>query len=237
MGSRQWEIKIYNNLYTQREPQFDNSQRRSSFNTSFLQLTLGSAANVNVGFDVLYRSNVTQDRGTASPFRVFEFMRGQEANRVMGNDFETSFQHGLTHLGPRVRVKPLPNQRFTLQQAVYAPTGQLNEAWIVNTDLFYEYLYRGRYMIFGDLGLWYPIGGDPFPYLRVFAGTLLWQRLGPFAMVNLPYELGAGAKVFITPKLELEVMYTYWLPLAFLVEDRRPRSINFGVRVTNFNNF
>lgn len=237
MSKGKWEIKFYNNLYTQIEPQFDASERRSSFNSSFLQVTLGSNHNINYGLDFIYKSNIVNDAGAASPFKVFQFMDGSLRNNSMGNDFDTQFSHGLTHFGPRLRTKPFRNKRFTFQQAAYIPTGQLNEGWIINSDLFYEHIINGKYMLFGNIGAWYPLSGEIFPYARAFAGTLLAKRFGPFVMLNLPYEVGAGTKLFITRKIELEFMYTYWLPVEAIVESRMPTSINFGLRLTNFNNF
>jgi hypothetical protein len=237
MQKGEWEVKLYNNLYTQIEPQFDNTNRRSSFNSSFLQLTVGSNRNINYGLDLIYKSNIINDRGSSSPFAVFELMNKSLQNIYMGNEFNTNFQHGLTHVGGRVRVKPFKNKRFTFQQAIYVPTGELDEGYIINSDLFYEKIIRNRYMLFGNIGAWYPLSGDIFPYARVFAGTLLANRFGPFVMLNLPYEVGAGTKLFITRKIELEFMYTYWLPIEAIVDNRKPTSINFGVRITNFNNF
>lgn len=237
MSKGKWELKLYNNLYTQIEPKFDKSNRRSSFNSSFLQLTLGSNRNINYGLDLIYKSNIINDHGSSSPLKVFELMNDNIQNISMGNEFSTNFQHGLTHIGGRVRTKPFQNKQFTFQQAIYAPTGQLDEGWIINSDLFYEHIIQNRYMLFGNIGAWYPLSGDIFPYARVFAGTLFAKRFGPFVMLNLPYEVGAGTKFFITPKIELEFMYTYWLPIEAIVDNRRPTSINFGIRLTNFNNF
>jgi len=104
-------------------------------------------------------------------------------------------------------------------------------------NLFFEHVHKVKYMIFGDVGLWYPFDNDPFNYARLFAGTLLAARFGPFVMVNLPYELGLCTKIFITRKIELEFMYSKWLPWEFILEDRRAATFNFGLRVTNFNNF
>ncbi len=237
MSKGKWEVKLYNNLYTQIEPQFNSTDRRSSFNTSFLQFTLGSNHNVNYGFDFLYKSNIINDVASSTPFKVFHFMHENIRNNIMGEEFDTHFRHGLTHFGPRIRTKPFKNKRFTFQQAVYIPTGNLDEGWIVNSDLFYEHVIDSRYMIFGNIGAWYPLSGEIFPYARVFAGTLLAKRFGPFIMLNLPYEMGAGTKLFITRKIELEFMYTYWLPIESIVDNKIPTSINFGLRITNFNNF
>ncbi|WP_139827896.1 hypothetical protein [Marivirga sericea] len=237
MSKGQGEIKFYNNLHTQIEPQLNTLDRRSSFNSSFFQVTIGSNKNINYGIDFIYKSNITNDEGSSSPFTVFELMNKSIRNISMGNEFTTNFQHGLTHIGGKVRVKPFKNKRFTFQQNVYISTGQLNEGHIINSDLFYERIIQNRFMVFGNIGAWYPLAGDIFPYARVFAGTLLAKRLGPFVMINLPYELGAGTKLFITRKIELEFMYTYWLPIESIVGRNKPTSINFGLRLTNFNNF
>lgn len=237
MPAGRWEAKLYNNLFTQIEPQYAGPDKRSSFNATFIQLTFGSNRNFNIGFDALYRSNVTNAFDNTSPFAVFRYMNKEMANHYMGETTTTQFSHGLGHIGPRIRTKPFKNKKFTLQQSVYVPAGPMGSAWIINTDLFFEHVHKGKYMVFGDLGLWYPLDGVPFPYARMFAGTLVAARFGPFVMVNLPYELGVGTKIFITRKIELELMYSKWLPWEFIVEDRRPATFNFGLRVTNFNNF
>lgn len=54
---------------------------------------------------------------------------------------------------------------------------------------------------------------------------------------NLPYEVGAGLKLFVLPKLELELLYTKWLPIEAIVGDKKPATFNLGIRYTNFSNF
>lgn len=237
MKDNQYELKLFNNLYTQREPLSDRFEKRSSFFTSFIQLTIGSNKNINYGIDALYRSNITSDLGTQSPFKVLRFANKEKENMYGAETFTTNYSHGLSHIGGRIRTKPFANKRFTIQQAVYAPTGKTDGSWIINTDLFYEHIIADKFLLFTDLGVWYTTGQLPFPYLKFFAGTFIANRFAPFAMINMPYELGPGLKFFITPKVELEFLYTYWLPLKFTVGDRRPETFNFGLRVTNFRNF
>ncbi len=237
MQAGNFELKNFNNLYTQIEPISDNFEKRSSFFTSFIQLTIGSNSNINYGIDMLYRSNVVSDFGMSSPFKVLRFKNEDMANNYEGGEFTTSYNHGLSHIGGRVRTKPFADKRFTVQQALYAPTGRMDGSWIINTDLFFENVFADKFLLFVDLGVWYSTGQLPFPYLKFFTGTFIANRFAPFAMINLPYELGPGLKIFITPKVELEFLYTYWLPLEFIVGDRRPETFNFGLRVTNFKNF
>ncbi len=238
MAKGQFEVKMFNNLYTEVVPYNDNFNKRSSFFTSFLQLTIGSNRNINYGLDLLYKSNVMDDLAGNSPFKVLYFDKKSEANMQQGEQITTIFNHGLSHIGGRIRVKPFKEKRFTFQQAVYIPAGNIDGGWVINSNLFFEYLNaRKKFMLFGDLGVWYNTRQLPFPYLKVFGGTLIAKRLGPYIMFNLPYEIGSGLKIFVLPKMELEFLYTWWLPLEWTVQDRRPQTFNIGLRFANFRNF
>ncbi len=237
MPAGNYEIKNFNNLYTQKEPITEKFEKRSSFFTSFIQFTIGSNSNINYGIDMLYRSNVISDFGMSSPLKVLAFKNKDKINSYDGGDFTTTYNHGLSHIGGRIRAKPFANKRFTVQQAVYAPMGRMDGSWIINTDIFFENVFADKILMFADLGVWYSTGQLPFPYLKIFTGTFIANRFAPFAMLNLPYELGPGLKIFITPKVEVEFLYTYWLPFEFIVGDRRPETFNFGIRITNFKNF
>lgn len=237
MSKSKYEIKVFNNLYTE-VTSFSDFNKRGSYFTSFIQVTIGSNRNINYGLDLLYKSNIDNDFAENSPFKVFGFNKKTELNTYNGKSFTTSFNHGLSHIGSRIRTKPFKDKRITFQQAVYIPAGNIDGSWIINSDLFFEHLTSNRkFMVFGDLGMWYNTGQAPFPYLKVFTGTLIAKRFGPYFMLNLPYEIGSGLKIFIVPKVELEFLYTYWLPLKWIVQDKRPQTFNLGLRFTNFNNF
>lgn len=231
------EVKTFNNLFTQVQPCSGCLDKRSSFFTSFIQFTFGSRYNLTYGIDFLYKSNVVNDLSSNSALAVFNFDKKSETNFNDGMQFTTDYDHGLSHIGARVRTRLFKKLPFTFQQAVYVPSGSIDEGWIINTDLFYEHIIaNGRVMLFGDLGVWYNTRQRPFPYLKAFAGTMLFKKLGPYVMLNLPYEIGAGLKIFILRYVELEFLYTWWLPLELTIQDRKSQTFNLGIRFTNFNN-
>jgi len=237
MNKGKFEVKAFNNLYTET---YLNSgvNYRGNYFTSFFQVTLGTNKNINFGIDLLYKSQISQDLSTSSPFDVFKFQKKSVNQTVNGSSFTTNYNHGLSHAGLRVRIKPFKNHKqFTLQQSVYLPTQFIENGVILNFDLFYEKIYAKRFLLFADLGVYYNLRQAPFPYFKIFTGTFIAKRFAPYVMLNVPYEVGVGTKFFITPKIEIEFLYTYWLPLEFIIQNRKPMTFNFGIRLTNFKNF
>ena len=237
MGKGKYELKVFNNLYTETGPYNNKLHKRSSFLSSFIQVTIGSNKKINYGVDGIYRSSVNNDFPNSSPFKVFEFKEETYSQIIDSTIFTSEKSHGLSHLGGRVRLKLFKDYRFTVQQSVYLPLIQ-GGAYIVNSDLFFEYINKANtFMFFGDLGVWYPVSQTPFVYAKMFVGTLISKRVGAYVMLNLPYEVGGGIKFFVLPKLELELLYTKWLPIQAIVGDRNPATFNLGIRYTNFSNF
>jgi hypothetical protein len=235
MSKGKFEAKQFNNLYTQTTPLNDNLDRRDSYLTSFFQLNLGTNRNLNYGVDVLYRSTVTSDFSTNSSFKTYQFAKKTINQTKENTALNTVHDHNMGQIGGHIRVKPFKNRKFTFHQALLFPTGSIDDGFIINTDIFFEHVIAEKVLFFGDLGMWYNTSQTIFPYLKLFAGTMVGKRMAAYAMLNLPYELGPGIKFFILPNLELEFLYTYWLPFEFIVQDRRPQTFNIGLRVTNFN--
>ena len=139
-------------------------------------------------------------------------------------------------MGWRTSYKPFKNNHFTVQQGIYVPLKKANGI-IVTADLFYETIIAKRALLFADLGVFYNVNQNPFPYCKVFIGTLVAKRIAPYLYSNLPYEVGIGTKLFITRRIELEFLYTYWLRIPAIIQQRQPVTFNLGLRFTNFNNF
>ncbi len=237
MSKGEFEIKLFNNLYTETGPYNDLLDKRSSFLSSFTQLTIGSNHRINYGIDAIYSSSINNDFPNSSPFNVFLFQKETISHIKENSEFITEKDHGLSQLGGRVRLKLFKDYRFTFQQAFYAPT-MSGASYIVNSDLFFEHMNRSNtFMFFGDLGVWYPVNQTPFVYAKMFAGTLMFKNVAAYAMLNLPYEVGGGIKFFILPRLELELLYTKWLPIEAIIGDKNPTTFNLGLRYTNFANY
>lgn len=230
LPSGKYEVKLFNAIYTERYG--SGLSRRSTYMSSFLLANFGTAGKLNWGMDAIYRSSVTQDFSMHSPLRALRFERMTELQIREGDSLTTSSDHGLSHAGGHIRIKPLRNKRFTFQQVAYAPLSS-SESWVINTDFFYEKVIRERFMLFADLGVWLPVGHQPFFYGKLFAGTIVMKRLGPYIMLNLPYEAGAGLKAFLSPCFEMEVLFSKWLPIERIVMEKRPVTLNFGFRYSN----
>lgn len=135
MPKGRYELKLFNNLYTETGPYNSEIDKRSSFLSSFLQLTVGTNKRINYGFDMIYRSSVNNDLHSSSPLEVFKFKNNSSSQLINGNELITERSRGLSHAGGRVRLKLFKDYRFTVQQAIYLPTIK-NAGSIINTDVF-----------------------------------------------------------------------------------------------------
>ena len=243
------EVKLFNSLYTQTAfDGFDLPNSRSTFLSSFLQFLSGTKnQNINWGFDVIYRSNVIDDFADASPFKALQFKYGSQAAIAKdghqltdsdGNPFTTYFRHGFSHIGPKIKFHPIRKWRnITLQQTVYIPLqSDLGGDYISFTQLFFDWRLNSHWYLFLDAQLWMPIYPDvaPNPNLKAFLSYVPNRKWIIYGTSTLPKEFGLGVKYNITPNLEIEGLYTYYLPIDLFVGFVRPETFNFGFRYTSF---
>lgn len=111
IGKGQWDLKWFNNLYTQTESTFsDGTEPRQTFFTSILEVYTGVGSNKrwNVGAIFEFRSNVVADR---SALDVFKF------------DGETgTARSGLTSFAPSVKFVPFASvSNFSIQSSFFIP--------------------------------------------------------------------------------------------------------------------
>lgn len=146
----QFEVRQYNNLYTQNQVNVDGSpvdlDERQTFLTSFFELTYGSDASRrwNVGFDVWLNAARYDSTRSANPLRVLS---------RAGATFQRT---ELSYVGLRLRYVPIarmPNLSFQTRLLLpLAPnpeqprflTHDRSSWW---TQLFYDYT-RGKYQLF-----------------------------------------------------------------------------------------
>ena len=88
------EVKIFNNLYTQKTGSKENLTDRSTFFTTSLSFLYGLNNRFNIGFNTRYR-RVKNDRLPSSPFSV------------LGGGEGVSARQGLTAFGPQIRYAPV----------------------------------------------------------------------------------------------------------------------------------
>ncbi len=242
------EIKIFNNLYTQRTGSGDGDLTdRSTFFTTIASVVYGVSDRMNVGFDLRYRRSRFEGL-PVSLLHVFE------------SGSSSDLRVGVTTIGPKIRYAPfehLPN--FSVQSAFWISTRSdwegVNErpfldwngsSWF--TQLFNDIPLGRSFSVFTELDLfWEDIGlvstghlnrfstpvtviGSYFPNPKTTLYVL--TNYSPFWQREFDYfaQGGLGAKYQFTPDFELELLYNYFTN-AFLIENQgQAATYNLGVR-------
>ena len=224
----QWDIKWFNNLYTETKFADGNgksiSKARENYFTSTVEAFTGISDNnrFNIGVIVEMRSNTNNDRKALS---VFEFDGDKNTARS-----------GITSFAPTIKFQPFKNiGNFSIQTAFHIPLVK-NEtengvyldqtAWTLQNRFFYDYSFENKdWQLFAELNTEYNFGDDtsfanntfvfsPGIFLSYFPNsdfTILGlaqhsQRFGDFTQDYT--ALGFGAKYQLSNTLNLETIYT-----------------------------
>ena len=149
-----WDIKWFNNLYTQTERTdkgVESTIDRESFFTTSLEIFTGISNNkkLNAGLILEYRSNSFAGESASS---VFSF------NNEIGKS-----RSGLSHIAPSVKIAPfsaLP--RFSIQSSFFIPvfSEESNDngflaakSYIWQNRFFYDYTFKGnKFQLFSEIG-------------------------------------------------------------------------------------
>ena len=154
-----------------------------------------------------------------------------------GQVLETRSSAGLAHIGPKVKFNPIKKWTgFSLQQTLYIPVQQnVDGQFISFTQFFYDKPIKDHSQLFIEASLWTPVSPNfrVNPFFKVFYSYFPTNKWTVYAMTTIPFEVGAGTKYFITPKLEIEFLYTYYLPIDYFLDGRRPMTFNIGFRYNN----
>jgi len=229
IGKGQWDLKWFNNLYTQTRSTFtDGKEPRQTFFTSTLEAYAGTGENKrwNLGAIFEFRSNVVSGRNALD---VFKF-DGQEGTA----------RSGFTSIAPSVKFVPFASfANFSIQSSFFIPLVD-NETengvfldqkgFIWQNRLYYDHTFPGdKWQLFSEVNSELGFGdkADSFAnnslnltpgiFLSYFPGaefTVLIlvqhaQRLdlgGGFAQDYT--ALGGGAKYQLTEAVNLEALYT-----------------------------
>ena len=228
----QWDIKWFNNLYTQTESTFsDGKEPRQTFFTSTIDIFTGVSENsrFNVGLLLEFRSNVINDRNALD---VFSF------------DGESgTARSGFTSFAPAVKFNPFKNvSNFTIQTAFHIPlVGQETDGgvfldqkgFIFQNRFFYDYTFpSGDWQLFTELNTEYNFGKKedsfannslnltPGVFLSYFPSdksTILVlaqhsQRIDTGNDFAQDFTaLGGGFKYQLTKVLNIETLYTNFI--------------------------
>lgn len=232
IGKGQWDLKWFNNLYTQTRSTFtDGKEPRQTFFTSTLEAYtgLGESKRWNLGAIIEFRSNVVSGRKTLD---VFKF-DGEEGTA----------RSGITSIAPSVKFVPFASlTNFSIQSSFFIPLVD-NETengvfldqkgFIWQNRFYYDYTFPGeKWQLFSEVNSEFGFGdkADSFAnnslnltpgiFLSYFPSakfTVLFlaqhaQRLdlgGGFAQDYT--ALGGGAKYQLTDAVNLEVLYTNFI--------------------------
>jgi len=144
-------------------------------------------------------------------------------------------QQGLAHLGPKVKFnifKKIP--RLTTQQTLYIPINKTVDGQLISfTQFFHDQRLGAKASLFTELSFWMPIRPNfrIFPFARTFWSYFPNRHFSLYAMLSLPGEYGAGLKVNLTRRLEIELLTTKYLAVERFFGDRRASTFNLGLRL------
>jgi hypothetical protein len=244
------EIKLFNNLYTQRgERDVDGSQRNNFF-TSTLSALYGVNSRFNAGIELKYR-RVSNTLLPSSPLTVFSNDDTDLINR----------RARFTGFGPKIRWAPtaaLPN--FSIQSTFQFALGeelQGNNAdnpfidWngaIWYTQFFNDIPIGNRFSVFTEIDVWIEDIGSSSegfinrvstPAILIFSyfpnpKTTIYALGGysPFWQQDFDYfyQVGGGVKYQFNPNFELELLITDFSSKFLAAENGQAATFNLGIR-------
>lgn len=223
----QWDIKFFNNLYTETKAKFNGvkaDKARETYFTSTIDIFTGISDNnrLNIGLLLEYRSNT---------------INGKSATSVFGFSDDTSSRNGLSSFAPALKWQPVESiGNFSIQSAFHIPIisdeSDVNgvfldqTAYMFQNRFFYDYtLPSGDWQLFTELNTEYNFGekssfanntfvlapGVFMSYFPSDKSTILgfvqhYQRFGDFTQDFT--SLGFGGKYQLTEVLNLEILYS-----------------------------
>ena len=234
MQSGQWDVKWFNNLYTETLSINDkketlSSPRRNFFTSSLDVFTgLNAAAIWNLGVHLEYRSNTIEGLDLLAPF---SFKERPEQRR------------GLTRIAPAIKVAPFSNlNNFSIQSSFSFPLFDEEviqgvyldqKGYVWQNKAFYDYSSsNGSFQVFSELNLEYNFGEKDASYANdslrlspgVFVSYFPSQNFTVLALIQhsslIPINndfsqnysaIGAGLKYQINQTLNIEGLYTNFI--------------------------
>ncbi len=234
LSQGQWDIKWFNNLYTEVKGRDDRGNKtrfpRKNFFTSSLDVFTGVSNDnrLNIGLLVEYRSNTILGKNILAPF---------------GFSTQTYRRNGLSSIAPAIKFTPIKNwARFAVQTSFSLPLFE-NESedgifldqkgYTFQNRFFYDYLApNGMIQIYSELNTEFNFGKNtdsfandsfrltPGVFVSYFpsSNTTLLGLIQNSQLVDLGDSinqrftaLGGGAKFQLTQVLNLEVIYTNFI--------------------------
>ena len=231
LSKGQWDIKWFNNLYTETKQTFNgvkSDKLRETFFTSSLDVFTGVSNNdrLNIGLLIELRSNVI---GGGDALDVFKFD---------GNS--NSARSGITSFAPAVKFNPIKSLgNFTIQSAFHIPlvSNEIEhgvfldqKGFTFQNRFFYDYNFSGdSWQLFTELNTEYHFGKKeasfannslsltPGVFLSYFPNSKFTvlilaqhsQRIDTGNDFAQNYTaIGSGAKYQVTKRVNIETLYT-----------------------------
>jgi len=238
----QTELKVFNNLYSQKTGDGNDFNNRSTFFTSSISALYGVNNRFNAGLEIRYRR--TLNSGFPS-----------SALDALGSLDGLDGRQGITGIGPRIRWAPVPKwSGFSLQSTFTIPIGdQLSggngkpfiefDGPIFWTQFYYDKSIGSRYSIFLELDLLFEDLGKgnrfstPATVIFSYFPTTKWTLYGltgysPLYQSPFDYfhQVGLGTKYQITRKFEVELLYTSFRNKFLNSVDGVANTFNMGIR-------
>jgi len=229
----QIEVKLFNNLYTDKASFDENgdireSSRRQNYFSSFLQTSYGLAPKLNIGIDVIFKSVSLDDDVTSSPFALFAFQNTSNTRTA------------ISYIGPKIKFSPFKKlSGLSVQSTFFIPLasdqqGLFNDKPYLSFDgyqwwvqLFYDQKLSDKFRAFFELdaisyidrafeqknsSLDTPVKGFLSYFLTPKTTLYLLTEWAPtWGEGGIPSyysQVGVGGKYQLTSNLEIELLYT-----------------------------
>jgi hypothetical protein len=215
------EVMMFNSLYSVTYGEKGTGTRNGYYN-GYFSAFYGVTGKLDIGATLLLRSTRERDPFNTSPFKTFEFERTPlDPNNGASDPYS---DWGFSHLGLNVRFAPFKNINLSFEQGIMLPIQNLPKDNTVDnslysvTQIYYSHSFTAQAQLFLALTFWQPIRpGETFkfqpPLLRGFLNYFVTQRFTVFATTMYFLEWGVGVKYMLTPKLEIQAMYSYYIPI------------------------
>jgi hypothetical protein len=238
----QWEIKLFNNLYSQSYSDGGNQQRRDGFFTQTLNVLYGLNSRFNIGVSTRYRRTRIQ----LGESHAFDVLASGPA------DFQRA---GLTGIGPQIRFAPFKKLRnFSIQSTFIIPTQQNLEGedgrifidWSApswQTQFFNDFALNKHFSVFAELDFFLEDIGSfsrfstpatiilsYFPVRNVTIYAL--GSYSPYWQSNYDYfhQYGLGTKFQFNPNFEIEMLWTKFQTQFLADRQGSAATYNLGLR-------
>ena len=196
----QWDIKVFNSIYTQTERTDERSKSvkidRETFFTSKLEVFTGvtESSRFNVGVVIQTKSNTY---GGAGALDVLSFKDDRQTTRK-----------GLSSIAPSVKIQPIKSMsNLSLQTSFFIPVFEDvpgapyldKRSYVWETKFFYDKSFsEDKFQFFGEIDLGYNFGEKPAD-----ANPLTENTSERFANNSLTLPISAFVSYFPTSKSTL----------------------------------